>query len=334
MTNLDKPATKKSLLRLAEEELLSPATLERSFAIAEIQPDKNAWNQFANRALLILGAVLSISGIFFFFAYNWQAIHHFFKFGIIGAILLSLVIFVHRRGLEDYPGKIALTAASFIVGAFLAVYGQAYQTGADSYRLFLAWSILILGWTWISKFSPSWFLFYFLMQLSLYFYWDQIWHVTEIAVFYTFFGFNLLALMIWEVAHRRISWLQNRWMPRVIVLPLFFSLLLPTWYAIYGYYYWREPDAPWGTILSFSPLIFLIFTVIILYLYTTRFRDLFTLAIACFSLISVIMSYLFDAFDIWDAWFIQGLILVGLTAAAVRWLRHISTSWEAANEYA
>ena len=49
-----------------------------------------------------------------------------------------------RRG--GRAGKAALLAASLFVGALLALIGQIYQTGADTFEMFAAWAALILPW--------------------------------------------------------------------------------------------------------------------------------------------------------------------------------------------
>ncbi|MET0204922.1 MAG: DUF2157 domain-containing protein [Casimicrobiaceae bacterium] len=47
------------------------------------------------------------------------------------------------RGLDTLPGKAALVAA-LLAGALLALVGQVYQTGADTFELFAAWAVAIV----------------------------------------------------------------------------------------------------------------------------------------------------------------------------------------------
>jgi uncharacterized membrane protein len=44
------------------------------------------------------------------------------------------------------------------VGVLQAVFGQIYETGADSYVLFLIWALLIIGWVAIGGYAPLWLL--------------------------------------------------------------------------------------------------------------------------------------------------------------------------------
>ncbi len=51
-----------------------------------------------------------------------------------------------RLGPECTPGKAALLLATLLLGVFLALFGQTYQTGADPWQLFANWALLILPW--------------------------------------------------------------------------------------------------------------------------------------------------------------------------------------------
>ncbi|MBO7203321.1 MAG: DUF2157 domain-containing protein, partial [Paludibacteraceae bacterium] len=47
--------------------------------------DAQKWLRFSEVLTLSLGAGLLLSGIIFFFAYNWETIHRFVKMGIVAA---------------------------------------------------------------------------------------------------------------------------------------------------------------------------------------------------------------------------------------------------------
>ena len=54
-------------------------------------------------------------------------------------------------GLDRAFGQVLLIAGSVLTGVLLAVIGQAYQTGADVFELFVAWAVLILPWVFVSR---------------------------------------------------------------------------------------------------------------------------------------------------------------------------------------
>lgn len=120
--------------------------------------DHAYWQLWAMRALLVLGASHLLAGIVFFFAYNWDDLSPFAKFGLLQAGLVVSVVAALRLKIESPAGQALLIAASVFTGVLLAVIGQVYQTGADAYELFTAWSVLILPWVIASRSSAHWFL--------------------------------------------------------------------------------------------------------------------------------------------------------------------------------
>ena len=50
------------------------------------------------------------------------------------------------RACNRPAGKAALLAAALLTGGLLALIGQTYQTGADTFELFATWAALILPW--------------------------------------------------------------------------------------------------------------------------------------------------------------------------------------------
>lgn len=120
--------------------------------------DHAYWRLWALRALLVLGASHLLAGIVFFFAYNWDDLGPFAKFGLLQSGLVIAVVVALRLKIGSPAGQASLIAASVLTGVLFAVIGQVYQTGADAYELFTAWSMLILPWVIASRSSVHWFL--------------------------------------------------------------------------------------------------------------------------------------------------------------------------------
>ena len=224
---LDLPATQKNLLQLARDGSLDLRAYERSLKIIGHAPGASNWNRFLNILLLVLGAGFAVSGVFFFFAYNWADMHRFVKLGIIESLILLMIIIVSRITLDKLPGKITLTVAGLFVGALLAVFGQVYQTGADSYKLFLTWTILMAGWVFISKFTPMWFIWILLINTSLLLYLDQIVGYSDL-IYLWLFCINGFFVLIWEIGFAsKVNWLSSRWTPRLLSLIVFYAVTAP-----------------------------------------------------------------------------------------------------------
>lgn len=128
--------------------------------------DGQKWLKFSEISTLTLGAGFLLSGIIFFFAFNWENIHRFIKMGIVLALLLATFVASIKAPMRDWVRKITISSMCVLVGAFWALFGQVYQTGADSYLLFLAWSLCIVVWVAVTDFYPLWLFFMALVMLA------------------------------------------------------------------------------------------------------------------------------------------------------------------------
>ena len=114
------------------------------------------WQKLWRNLLLAAGATFLVSGIFFFFAYNWEALRGGTKIGIaVGAFLLTVLLSL-TAPLPRTAQLVLQTATVCLIGAVLAVLGQVYQTGANAYDLFLAWTLLSIPWIAATSFAPLW----------------------------------------------------------------------------------------------------------------------------------------------------------------------------------
>jgi uncharacterized membrane protein len=221
---LDLAATPERLRALAQADVLSPPALEQALRLSVATPTPAAWRRFLSVSLLGLGSLLVLSGVIYFFAYNWADLHRFGKLGLLLGAIAGACVAAWRLE-EGLAGQFALLFAAVLVGPLLAVYGQAYQTGADPYGLFLGWSALILPWVVLARFQPLWLLLIVLVDTGLSLYRVQVldredtWLVLMIALV------NGVAWLAHEVLSARgAEWLGGRWLPRILasmtVLPL------------------------------------------------------------------------------------------------------------------
>lgn len=317
--------TPEELRQLARSGVLNVEALERALKIAGYTPDTTQWLRFLDILLLALGAGLTISGIFFFFAFNWANMHRFLKLGSLEAAVFLAVGLAFWRKLDSLSGKIALGAAGLLTGALLAVYGQIYQTGADSYQLFLFWALLITGWVVIGRFTPLWVVWVLLLNLGLVLYWAQIMGGMDSRLFLCMFCLNGSAVLVWELAHAHgVAWLKNRWAPRLLVLPAFAALVVAMVELIFGSAWQWSHDS-----LSFLiPVLYIGASTLVLYVYSRKTLDLFMLTVCAFSLIIVLDAWVIKVLESLDEFLLllMSAMLVGEAALVVTWLRKVSRS--------
>ena len=154
------------ILEWVERGRLPAEALPAVLRLARITPGPAEWRRFLSRLTLWLGTVFCAAAVIFFFAYNWQAMGRYAKFGLAEGLIIAAVFLAWRLGLERAGGKAALLAAALLVGALLALVGQTYQTGADTYELFAVWALAILPWVAVSCFGALWLLWIGLINLA------------------------------------------------------------------------------------------------------------------------------------------------------------------------
>lgn len=194
--------------------------------------DDEFWRRWALRALLVLGAAHFLAGVVFFFAYNWDDLGPFARFGLLQGALVLALIAAFAAGLHRPAGQALLITASVLTGVLFAVIGQVYQTGADAWELFAAWSILVLPWVFASRSRVHWFLWGALALTAFSTYGGQVLvplGVIKAADFTALLGglaIGLLALYEF-VVRAGIEWLHERWLRVSLALVGLAILVVP-----------------------------------------------------------------------------------------------------------
>ena len=320
-------ATPELLMHLAAERHLSEPNLEQALRLIGHLPGRREWLRFLEVVLLTLGALFLLAGVIFFFAYNWADLHRFAKLGLIQAAIVAAAAIAHFVGLDKLAGKVALTSAAVLFGPLLAVFGQIYQTGADAYTLFVAWSILAVGLVLIGRFVPLWLLFQALLTVTIALYLEQVWGARALPIWQILFVVNALFLIGWEAAiGRGISWVQGRWAAQLSAAAAFVTVTVAAVSFIFESENWALM-APFSTV---APVLYVLFLGAVLSVYRRKIPDLFVLTMSMLSLIVVVSSVVARLLDFDEIlmFLLMGIVVIVQAALAVTWLRRVSQGWE------
>lgn len=317
------PNAKQQILDWVASGHLAASQLEHALEVTHSMPSPADNLRFLSRVVLTFAMVLLCSGVIFFFAYNWDDLSRYSKFAIAqGALILSLLPLL-RLNLQQPAGQMALFAACLLVGALLALVGQTYQSGADTYELFLVWALLITPWVVLACMPALWLLLLVLLNLSLGLALDNlaIRHLFEPFAhpLWSIFALNISAASLWILAtHGSASTALLRWGERVIAL---FCLLIITGLAIGYVNSWSNSDA-------LTLPVWLGFSLLWLYLYRLRQLELTMLsawAMAAIILCVIILAeVLSDSIATEALFLLLTLTVLGLSSAAAVWLRQLS----------
>ena len=308
----------------------------REYALALLYPKKQ-WALWLSRLFLGLGITLILAGLIYFFAFNWTKITDEIKLISLQLLIITSLASAYYISLEKMLGQIFLLSASILVGIFLAVFGQIYQTGADSYQLFMMWSIFIFGFTVISNFAPQWVAWLIITNIFLVFWWEQETpyngkHNKIIIYLYLMFLYGFALILREYFAAQKVVWLSSKWTRFILLMAFTIVIFIPSAITIAFADGFIPVELAVGSIG-------LIAHAACFYIYRFKFADLWALSITILSLcilvgiglMRTLAEGLSSTNDIY-IFFITGIAVLIVFSLAVIYLRSVMQKVEAQND--
>lgn len=209
---------RRTIENLLKQGLLPLQHADNAALELQVFPTKKTWLAFFDKATLIIGAVALLLALVFFVAYNWLHMGRMGKFALVeGALVISIGLYVllsFRRRFQ-LVRQLLLLIASVITGSFLALLGQVYQTGADSWQLFFGWGILIIPWVFIARLPALWLLWLALIHAVVILYSDISPFLFDAYIFQDIFriavlaAINFIAFNLWLFYFERQRFANN-----------------------------------------------------------------------------------------------------------------------------
>jgi len=272
---------------------------------------------FLGRLSQWLGTLALAAALIFFFAYNWDELGRLAKIGLAeGAIVAGLVV-CWRVDLDGTAGRAVLTLLSLLVGALLALSGQIYQTGADTFELFAWWAILILPWVLIGRFAALWLLWLALLDIAVFLYFSS--GRDGEAALWSLFALNVVALIAWEVVRRTgAMWMRERWPARLVAMTCAASATALIVWTVFSSHMGS------GSLAGAAYFVWLAAT----YGWYRHVRpDLLMLATGLLSLIVAVAAFLSRHMldpDSAGGFLFVGLVVIGMSAVGAVWLKSVA----------
>lgn len=325
---LDRPVSIPILRRLLAAKVLTPQEVEA----LELQVRRDLpWKSWLDRGLLSLSVVLILAGIGYFFAHNWDHLTDNDKLGLAGGAVLVGLVGATRAGLDRFSGKLLLLAASALVGVYIAVFGQIYQTGADSYELFTGWAFLIFPWVALGRFMPLWIFWLGLLNLALGFYWPvspfpealESWDIFRHETI-SLMLLNGIALLLREgVGRWPLSWFDRGWSTLILLA----ATILPASVETTGeiFHTWDSGVSSGCAFIACG--LYAAFVIGLGFYYSRRRYSLPALAITTLSACTVLTFLAIRVLDFDQphlnagTWLVAGLIVLAIFGAGVFFLR-------------
>ncbi|MCK4837204.1 MAG: DUF2157 domain-containing protein [Desulfobulbaceae bacterium] len=317
---MNKP--RRQLIELIEQGTIPEEKIAAALTVVKVTPGGKSWRTFIDHLLLWLGGLALAFAVMFFIAYNWKDIGAFAKFGMVeGFIALAIVVYC-KFAENTIASRVSLLVATISLGVLLALYGQTYQTGADTWQLFFNWALLMLPWAIIGRFPAIWIVWVVLMNVSIILYYLTFRGIfgfvfgSESGMLWGVFLFNTLAFIAWQLLTTTWDWLSERWAIRLLALGSGVPL---TWLVLFSIFDYREVGGSPG-------LVWALWLVAMYYIYRKVKLDLFMLAGCSLSAITVTVSFLAkhmlrhgDA----GAFLFLAFIVIGMGGGAAIWLKNV-----------
>jgi len=292
----------------------------------QTEPHAADWRHWLDLALLTLGTSLACTGVLVFFAFNWQDMHKFAKFGVLAGAISLLAAVAWWRPAEDMAGRAALGGAQLLAGVLLAVIGQTYQTGADAWQLFALWTLLAIPWALAARAEPPWWLVIVVGNVALLRYcsirpgvggafellFDTL-HARVVILW--LLGAVLLQLVLWLALKAMAPGLGFRGQTGARLLGALAC----------GYAGWAGVAALFGQRVNTSLLLLAALALVVLgWWFRQRAFDIVALSLVCLTGIVLAIAtagrVLFAGQFEYASFLLLGLLTVGLATAAAMWL--------------
>jgi len=317
---LDARATRSAIETLSRAGLLDRAA--RADALETLAGEADWWRP-ASLLLAALGTALVLSGVIYFFAANWSGLTRFEKLGLAAFLLVLALGLALWRGLDTLAGRLALLSATVLTGAFMAVFGQVYQTGADAWQLFATWAVLTIPWMVVSRSIAHVITWLVVLELAVGIAWMQelhpgLWQFPA-GLCLTLALVNLAALVILDgLAEGGEDWARRTWARLLLLAAALAALVLPTCVLII---------TPTDVTKSAWVTAALVLAAIAAswWWHRSRCPDLSALAVTAMALLALVLTGiakpLFELSEDWPAFILFGLIVSALVAGATKRLR-------------
>jgi uncharacterized membrane protein len=304
--------------------VLSVQAHQRAVAHAQAAPDAQAWKRFAERAALALGAACGLAGLVFFIAWNWDGLPRFAQFGALEALMVAAA-WASTRAPDTFARQMALTFAAAVIGPLLAAYGQAYQTGADPFELFLTWALLATPLAAVARFAPLWMAVAVLLDTSLALFLEQVQPFGAYPWEYTPPFLAALNALMW-LGFELWRGSQRRWPARVLALWAGTAALPMACLYASGDRWLLVGTGEWSLVAVLA------ISAITAFVYRGKRLDVFMLSLAAFCLSFVAGAFVWRLLGLEHHWYLAelpwraanvvlGLFFVAEAALSVVWIR-------------
>lgn len=137
-------------------------------------PTGEEWRAFIARTAAGLGTGAIVAGVTYLVAWNWMGLGRWSKLSLGAGAVVGAAVLATALGLDRLSGRLAAAAGCGFAGAFLVLYTQVYQTGANAWELFAAFAVVCLPYAAATRLTALGGVAALSAQLAVLFGWYQL----------------------------------------------------------------------------------------------------------------------------------------------------------------
>lgn len=248
------------------------------------------WKRWGVRALLAIAAGHILSGITFFFAFNWNDLSGMTKFAVVGGGIATCLVGWIFGKLDSPLGQALGIGATVLVGVMFAILGQVYQTPAVIHTPFVFWAILTLPFALASRNLAHWAVWFVILTIAVTSYANSGLRLAGENMAANLLNIGISAgyvaglILLDKIIATRFKWARAEWFRVLLVLGA-------VSFAFIGFTesFWEERYGGWFIALAVSG-------VLLAYLYFIK-PSLATLSLASFGVFTIAAQFGFKVFD-------------------------------------
>ncbi|TAG77512.1 MAG: DUF2157 domain-containing protein [Betaproteobacteria bacterium] len=211
-----------SLLRaLTHQTTLSAAAIDRARELIGSAPSASDWQKALTRIGSVGAGACASAAVVCFIAFNWDALGRWFRFALFESALVFAVLVAVICAHKPLIHKAASIFVLFALGGLLAFTGQTYQTGADTYQLFVVWAALALPWIFAARWWGYTLLWFLVVQIALTLWANHAPWVRDTLQATTVFTGAIIANVLFAICFyvaQRFEAFNHRWLWRIALL--------------------------------------------------------------------------------------------------------------------
>lgn len=130
-------------------------------------PSQEKLQRTLRLSFLVIASCSILASLIMLVSYNWSNIHKFVKLGGMQVLLGGVFLWSFRKKNSVLLQDILINALCLLIGLYLVLHGQIYQSGANAFEFFFTWFCCVTCIVIVNNKTSTWFFFTILLNICI-----------------------------------------------------------------------------------------------------------------------------------------------------------------------